>query len=80
MYNTCDDLLNRYFARMEEISQGEWYTDLELKRLHGLYEVYRNALVEAEKYGWIGVGCITYAENRLQEAQKMNLVDEGVNQ
>lgn len=41
-----------------------------LKELGRLYELYHAAHEEAKDYGYVGVGCITYAEEKLKEAQR----------
>jgi hypothetical protein len=40
------------------------------EKLSELYCVYHDAVVEAKKLGFVGVGCITYAENKMKEYQK----------
>jgi hypothetical protein len=35
-----------------------------------LSELYCDAKIEAEELGFVGVGCITYAENKVGEYQK----------
>jgi glutaredoxin-related protein len=42
---------------------------IEIQRILGLIEIYNSAHEESKKYGWIGVGCITYADNALILAQ-----------
>ncbi len=38
-------------------------------RFKMLVDTYNEALVEAKDHGWIGVGCITYAEQELVRIQ-----------
>jgi hypothetical protein len=40
------------------------------EKLSELYCVYRSGVVEAVKLGFVGVGCVTYAENKMREYQK----------
>lgn len=47
-----------------------WYAkDAKTLKLMKLFHLYNHAKEEALSHGYIGVGCITYAENKLQAAQ-----------
>lgn len=47
-----------------------WYkSDAEYQSLIKLLHVYHDAERAAPDYGWIGVGCITFADRALQAAQ-----------
>jgi hypothetical protein len=76
MYNHLDELVQAIRARMADKSPQEIKDDPELVRLFALFSMYESALEEAKQYGWVGVGCITFAENRLRSYQQMPLIHE----
>ena len=42
----------------------------QIRYLTGMLRTYNRSKVTAENFGFVGVGCITFAENRLQQFQK----------
>lgn len=76
MYRNSDDLMDAVFHRLKDLTPEEVREDKELKRLMGLWNLYLDAQEEAKQYGWIGVGCITFAENRLRSYQQLPLIKD----
>jgi len=80
MLKTHDDILTAMIARMDACRDAgidlispeakAWYAaDAETQNLKRLLMVYHAAQGEAPKHGWVGVGCITFAERDLCAAQ-----------
>lgn len=76
MYNDADELVQAIWGRMDGLTLQEMKSDKELVRLFALFTMYQSALEEAKQYGWIGVGCITFAENRLRSYQQLPLIHD----
>lgn len=76
MYNDCDELVQAIWERMADKDAQQIKEDPELVRLFALFTMYQSALEEAKQYGWVGVGCITFAENRLRSYQQLPLIRE----
>ena len=70
MYKDSDELYAAIFA---ELDKGVGQTP-ELSRLWALRQAYEAAKDEAKQYGWVGVGCISFAENRLRSLQQLPLI------
>ena len=80
MLKTHDDILIAMIARMDACCAAgidlispeakAWYdADAETQNLKRLMAVYHAAQDKAAKHGWVGVGCITFAERALCAAQ-----------
>lgn len=77
MYNNIAELAQAMLGRMSEVQDPTLLnTDPELTRLTALAKVYDEAIQEAKQYGWVGVGCITFAENRLRSYQQLPLIHD----
>jgi len=72
MIKDFEDLTQEVF---KEICRETW-DDNRLDYLKTLLKVYMQAKVDATAEGWIGVGCITYAENAMQRYQEENPYEE----
>lgn len=81
MYLTLTDLYKALLDRFDALkSEGinpvskaarDWYeADKQTQNLIKLTAVYEDALADAPKEGWIGVGCITFAQKALIKAQE----------
>jgi hypothetical protein len=74
IYRTLDDISKDLFEAMKDMpedgSAGDWLaSDREMQHLSALARVYFNALHDPPD-GVIGVGAITYAENKLVDFQQ----------
>ena len=80
MLKTHDDILTAMIARIDACKAAgidlispeakAWYAaDVETQNLKRLLKLYHAAHAEASKYGWVGVGRITFAERALCAAQ-----------
>lgn len=70
MYNDREELAVAIFRVMESVDDlSELGSNPEYQYLNALSQVYESALKDSHKYGWIGVGSITFAENALRSYQ-----------
>lgn len=76
MYKDAEELVGAITDRMKDLQPHQVKEDKELVRLFTLWQMYQAALEEAKQYGWIGVGCITFAENRLRSYQQLPLIHD----
>lgn len=76
LYNNLDELIEAIWDRMKEVPLVHVKEDATLQRLMALWNAYYSAFEEAKQYGWVGVGCITFAENRLRSLQQMPMIHE----
>lgn len=72
MYNNLDELAEGLVERFSEVPIEDWGSDPTLQRIKTLWKAYLDAQEEAKEHGWVGVGCITYAENKLQQMQRFD--------
>lgn len=72
MYNDLDELAEGLVERFSEVPKEDWGSDPTLQRIKTLWSAYLDAKKEAKEHGWKGVGCITYAENKLQQMQRFD--------
>ena len=80
MIRNFDDLCKAMFARIEyyqeNVSQDSalWgevaKTDPATKFLRKLNATYMRAQITATKFGYVGVGCTSFAEQRMQKFQE----------
>jgi hypothetical protein len=82
IYKDMNDLVNAWFDLLEEYRaiNGDDYLEVAKRgiemegtkahKLKQLIGVYFKAQKESEQYGYVGVGCITYAEQALIAAQE----------
>ena len=79
MIRNFDEITSALFDKMDQYRDqyGEaafWpehaEKDMTLKFIKKLWRTYNRAYDNAKNFGYVGVGCITYAENRVQEYQK----------
>jgi hypothetical protein len=77
MIRTSDELMGRISAALKNMPEGSheerlaWAAENEeVMRLRGLMDVYLDAYQNPPE-GVIGVGAITYAEHKMQEAQRV---------
>jgi hypothetical protein len=71
MYNNEQELAVAMLHRMSEVQDPNLLSsDPDWLHLCALSRVYSAAMSESEEYGWVGVGCITFAENRLRSYQQ----------
>lgn len=75
MVRNFDEICNLMFAKMDEYSEKygsheNWKehikADKQIKFIRSLNRVYQNAKDNSLKHGFVGVGCITYAEASLK--------------
>lgn len=78
MVRNFEEICNLMFAKMDEYSEKygsheNWKehvkADKHLKFLRTLNHVYHTAKTNSLKHGFVGVGCITYADATLQYYQ-----------
>jgi glutaredoxin-related protein len=72
MYRSYTDLVHGMIDAVDRIDL------VEFNRIRGLMDLYDQAKEESLQYGWIGVGCISYADNALLLAQSKDF-DESDN-
>ena len=70
MYNNLDELAEGLVERFSEVPKEDWGSDPTLQRIKTLWKAYLDAQEEAKEHGWVGVGCITFAESKLVSLQK----------
>lgn len=79
MFRNADELflaivlfINFHNDKTKDIDDWEDFckTDKNAKYLSRLFQFYTEQLKVAEKFGYVGVGCITFAENRMREFQR----------
>lgn len=68
MINDITDLNREVFLA----TRDEHWDDNRIVYLSKLLRVYWDAKVEAEQYGYVGVGCISYAEDSMRHWQGEN--------
>ena len=59
------------FNTIEEALKGVTAGDITWERLLELKDVYDDAYMVSKEYGYVGVGCITWANRALHEYQGM---------
>lgn len=80
MYKTIDEVQKALMSRMDACKEAgidctseaaaEFYRkDALTQKLITLFNLYYNAQSESKIFGYVGVGCITFAESALIEAQ-----------
>lgn len=72
MIKDIEDLNREVFLATRE----ENWNDNRIDYLSTLWKVYNDAEVESKGYGYVGVGCISYAEARMRVWQEMNPYEE----
>ena len=68
MINNITDLNKEVFLA----TRDDNWDDNRIGYLSELLKVYNDAQEEAKQYGYVGVGCISYAEARIRVWQDMN--------
>ena len=59
------------FKNMEDLLQGVIDGTIQVEKFKELGDVYEEAYTVSKEYGYVGVGCISWAERALQEYQGM---------
>lgn len=72
MIKDITDLNREVFLATRE----ENWNDNRINYLARLLKVYLSAEEESKEYGYVGVGCISYAEARMRVWQEMNPYEE----
>jgi len=57
------------FKNMEDLLQGVISGTIQVEKFKELGEVYEEAYTVSKEYGYVGVGCISWAERALLEYQ-----------
>ena len=84
MYRTISDIHNGIFDCMSRCTEAcgeptegnhearvKWHSEDEQTALiRDLWAIYNDAIEEAYAEGYVGVGCISYAEQAIREAQE----------
>lgn len=73
-YKTLEDLAKGIYERMEALGtddEAAIKADPELCKIADLWMAYVHAQEAAEREGYVGVGCITYAEKHMQKLQEV---------
>ena len=70
IYKNLGDLAKGIYERMEVLGTDDIKADPELCKIADLWLAYVKAQEEAEREGYVGVGCITYAEKHMQKLQE----------
>ena len=60
---------NEVYKTRQEVVEARISKEISTERFYELLGVYMEAHEEAPEYGFVGVGCISFAESMLQEHQ-----------
>ena len=60
---------NKVYNTRQEVVEARISKEISTERFYELLGVYMEAHEEAPEYGFVGVGCISFAESMLQEHQ-----------